>query len=325
MWTGLQLSTGANANYWLIEDYKLGFQELGLIFYPPTAAFNPAFGADPLKCLPSPHPDATSKLVSKVQLWVKNGNDLFPADHACYQMIHALSYTYFDTTSVLHKCDVLFSSESNAFLIVHPEGYLQLFYEGDVSWTSCDEYGFDEDGNQLCHTKIADSTLQIDPTDFKLKLSVDLASPNWHKGYAQLTNPEAQGYELQVTNHGHLTFLSKSLTGLWTTKYHAMGGNGKVTWHLIMNQKCSADGDSWFTPETARQFGAASDALYSHLTVLTENKYQIDGAYIFKMTWPMNPGLYDIVWTQLTNPSANPIVEGFDVCHFHISSIFLQF
>jgi len=274
-----------------------------------------------------------------------NGTDFLPKSHACYDSQATNEYTYFDTNDKLEKCDVILSPEATSFLIMSADGTLELFdgktYDANgnpkASWRSC--YGWKMrnqrggiHGEQVtaganCHEKVPNSYLEINVPKGVLTIVVGLGTQKrilWTMGFddPRISDPDIKANSLKVTDAGDAVLLTRTMSVLWTTQFLEVGSWKDHEWHLIVNQNCTASGRTgwerndtalYFNNDTARQWGAPTDDLYSALTDLTDLKYQIGGTFTFKMTWPDDERLagYDLVWTQTSNPSATYQTEGF--------------
>lgn len=254
-----------------------------------------------------------------------------PVGHACTPA-PLTGFTTFDRTSILEPCNILLSPDSNTVLIVNPGGFLELFQNTGRIWSSCDESGLSD---TTCHTKTPGNVLKIWPIGHILTLIDPTATtndftqkvPTWKKGFG--TNPQSEATALIVQDLGHIVLMGGNAQNLvlWSTEYDHDDEVGILfaRWTLIVNQQCNANGDGYFgladaisdeqIAQKILKFGTKSDGVYSNLAALSEGRYKStsSGKYQFRMSWPSDAHLLDIVWEQSSNPT-QPSVSGFEVC-----------
>ena len=125
-----------------------------------------------------------------------NGTDFFPTNHECARCCFK-EFKELNVNQTMNECDILSSTEGTSFLLLHPNGTLQIYKNDILTWSSCDEYN---NMNLNCHqTAIGGNKLFLDKNGILTLNNTIQNKTMWQKGY-KISN----GYSLQMSDHGHL-------------------------------------------------------------------------------------------------------------------------
>ena len=224
-----------------------------------------------------------------------NGSDILPTDHDCYNYTNISKYIEFNKNDELIPCDIISSTEGNSFLILNVNGTLSIFIDDVFSWSSCNEYLNISNDNITCHEYVYNSTLNLYDN------GTLMIGDYWSRG-------NTFGDRLIISDDGYGILYTESDDVIWTTNTEFDNNGGE--WELIFRHDCNLL--EYYNIEMSRKYGTNIDRLYSKLFALSEPIYKHNERYLFKMVWPQNPNILNLVWKQKSNPISDETVVQFE-------------